>query len=301
MQAITDGKVGGIMGKYVYRPKEKADDFHECVQVLKNEHNVVSGWINNITSEVINDVKKGFEKLSIKVNGFHADIGKYNEYLKNAGYFDHFGDYCQGYEDYISEKTFEHYISLQLLEIKDTDVFVDVASENSPVPDIYSKLTGCRSYRQDIMYPSGMSGNRIGSDACQMPVPDQFADKVSLTCSLEHFEKDGDQRLFRELSRILKKNGKVCVIPFYLYTSSANQTDPTVSVPSGVLFDNDATIFCAEGWGNRFGRFYSPDSFNVRIYSTMKDLFDFEVFQIINATEVNEKNYARFALVANKK
>jgi len=151
------------------------------------------------------------------------------------------------------------------------------------------------------MYPPGIHGDKIGGDACQMPVPDQFTDKVALTCSLEHFEGEGDRRLFFELSRILKTGRRVCVVPFYVYTSPANQIDPAVSMPSGVSLDRKAMIYWAKGWGNRFARFYSPVSFIERIFNPTKDFLSFEVFRIMNAYEVHRDIYARFALVATRK
>src|SRR5690606_27137344 len=111
------------------------------------------------------------------------------------------------------EKTLEHYIALTLLDVNADDVFVDIASEHSPVPEIYERLTGAKSYSQDIMYPDGIEGNRIGGDACAMPVADGFASKAALTCSLEHFEGDADTRLFHEMHRVLRPGGKICITP----------------------------------------------------------------------------------------
>ena len=151
------------------------------------------------------------------------------------------------------------------------------------------------------MYPPGISGDRIGGNACEMPVPDRFASKVALTCSLEHFEGIEDRKLFFELARVLRPGGKACVVPLYMYTVPANQTDPTVSVPNDIAFDSDVTVYCAEKWGNRFGRFYSVETFMERIYVPTRDLFDFEVFRIINPTEVDPTIYARFALIATRR
>ena len=134
-----------------------------------------------------------------------------------------------------------------------------------------------------------------------MPIPDQFAHKVALTCSLEHFEGDKDQKLFLELSRVLKKKGKICIVPLYMYTVPANQTDPTYSVPNNVEFEPDVTGYCAEGWGNRFGRFYSVETFVELIYEPTRNLFEFRGFQDHDADTVRHDIYARFVLVATTK
>lgn len=192
-------------------------------------------------------------------------------------------------------------MAFRLLEIKSTDVFVDIASENSPVPEIFSRLSGCKNWRQDPMYPPGISGDRIGGNACEMPVPKHFATKMTLTCSLEHFEGMEDQKLFFELSRVLKPGGKVCIVPLYMYITAANQTDPTLSVPNDVQFDPDVTVYCAQGWKNRFGRFYSVGTLVERILGPAGDSFYFEIFRIMNATEVDKAVYARFTLIGTKK
>lgn len=133
-----------------------------------------------------------------------------------------------------------------------------------------------------------------------MPVPDGFASKAALACSLEHFEGDADTRLFRELARVLRSGGVVCVVPFYVFTDAAIQTDPTIAVPANVRFDKDATIYCAEGWGNRHGRFYSPVSFIWRILDPVRDLFQFQFYFLKNAAEIDASIYARFAFTAER-
>lgn len=286
------------MKKYVYQPERRVGDFEKCVEILRQGHRVVREWVNNLPSGVLVKIQEGFDQYGIPVRALYLDPEIYRQYFKQARYTERYPDY---YRDNLPEKSFEHFIALKLLEINSRDVFIDVASENSPVPDIYSHLTGSTSYRQDIMYPSGIHGDRIGGNACEMPVPDQFASKLALTCSLEHFEGMEDQKLFFELNRILKVGGKVCVVPLYMYTEPANMTDPTLSVPNDVAFDPGVTVYCAEGWGNRFGRFYDAESFMERIYAPTRDVFNFEVFRIMNATEVDHKIYVRFALIATKK
>jgi len=38
-------------------------------------------------------------------------------------------------------------------------------------------------------------------------------------------------------------------------------TDPTYSATLDIPFDREAKIYCADGWKNRHGRFYSPETF----------------------------------------
>jgi len=282
---------------YVYQPERRDGDFENSVELLRKKRHVVNGVVDHRAPQVVEAVHKDFGKRGIPVNEWHVNLEEYKEYFEKAAYKSLYPNY---YKDFLLEKSFEHFVAFRLLGIRPDEIFLDIGSENSPVCEIYSRLTGCRTYRQDIMYPLGINGDQIGGDACEMPVPNEFAHKVALTCSLEHFEGERDRRLFLELSRVLKKGGRVCVIPLYIYTSPANQIDPTVSIPNNVPLDKGATIFCAKGWGNRFARFYSPVSFVDRIFNPTKDFFSFEVFRIMNADEVHHDIYAHFALVATR-
>jgi SAM-dependent methyltransferase len=286
------------MRSYIYRPSPVAKTYEEAVAELRRRGlQVEPAAVDNTSPHVVEAILQQAADLGIQFSRFTIDVPDFQRYVTEAGYLRRYPDY---YASNLVEKSLEHYIALRLLEIDRDDLFVDLASEHSPVPEIYRRLTGAETYSQDIMYPEGIHGSRIGGDACNMPVPDGFATRAALTCSLEHFEGDGDLQLFQEMSRVLRPGGKLAVIPFYLFTRAATQTDPAVSLAAGVEFDADATIFCAADWGYRHGRFYSPKSFLRRVVAPVIDQFRFDYYHLVNASEVDPSVYARFALVATK-
>lgn len=132
-----------------------------------------------------------------------------------------------------------------------------------------------------------------------MPVPDEFASKMALHCSLEHFEGDADTRFFQEAIRVLKPGGKVCVVPFYVFEKYSVLTDPNIVMTQKVEFDQDAVVYCMEGWGNRHGRFYAPRHFVGRIAAATTNR-KIEIFQIMNAHDIDPSCYARYALLIEK-
>lgn len=283
---------------YVYRPAAVADSFVESMRALGARGNkVIPAAIDNASSSAVIEILRLAREAGLEFQNYPLDLAAYREYCARGGYATRFADY---YADNRREKSLEHYLALRLLDLGRDDVFIDLASEHSPVPEIYQRLTGADCYRQDIMYPPGMRGKRIGGDACAMPVPEGFATKAALTCSLEHFEGSADTRLFAELARVLQPRGRVCVIPFYLFTEAAVQTDPTVSVPSHVPFDCGATIYCVQGWGNRHGRFYSPLTFLERIVRPVRRQFRFDFYHLSNASALDPSVYARFAFTATR-
>lgn len=286
------------MGQYIYQPKQRMGH-SEAVRILeeKSGHKVIRSAIDNVSPHVVDLILRQAAEEGMDIQNYQIDIPAYQKYLEQAGYTTRYPKYYVGN---INEKSLEHYISLQLLEMTPQDVFIDLASEHSPVPEIFARLSGARSYSQDIMYSAGVHGDQIGGDACAMPVEDGFATKAALTCSIEHFEGDADTRLFAELARVLRPGGKVIVVPFYLFNENATQTDPTISVPAGVKFDDGCAIYCAEGWGNRHGRFYSPETFMQRVVQPMTGKFRFDCYHLVNAAEVDASVYARFAFVATR-
>ncbi len=279
---------------YEYIPTIRSDDFESCVKSI--EHPTVIGSINNGTYSTIAEIINTFQEGGYLVKQVAVQPEAYLKYLSDAGYRSLYPEY---YRDNFCEKTLEHFLAALSLNLTEDDVFIDVASEHSPIPEIYKRLYKVTSYRQDIMYPAGINGDTIGGDACNMPIPDNFADKLALTCSLEHFERDADSGLIQEFNRILKPGGIAYIVPFYLYNKPAVQTDPLISVPNNVVFDRDATVYCSKGWGNRHGRFYSLKSFQERIVPYLGDLQP-EVQYILNTQEIDQSCYCRFALKLTK-
>jgi hypothetical protein len=285
--------------RYIYQPAKSSLSYQASVQLLRDRGlEVVERWKDKAYPDSLARTLFLAEQCGWVVKPLEINITDYNEYYHRAEYQPRYPEYYTGN---LPEKSLEHFLSLTLLGLREQDVFVDLASESSPLPEIVSRLYGCKCYSQDIMYPEGILGNQIGGDACAMPVMDGFFTRAALTCSLEHFEGRADCQLFVELSRVLVPGGKVCVVPFYLYHTSAVMTDPTYSTVNEVPFDSDARVIAIKGWNNRHGRFYSPNSFMERIAMPLADVFSFEYYLITNACDIHPANYVRFALVATRR
>lgn len=229
----------------------------------------------------------------------HLDVDDYWTYVKATDLYRQ-KQYYGGHEGKtFPEKSLEHYVATKLLEPNAEDVYVDVASQHSPVPEIYAQRFGCTVYKQDLSYPDGVHDGCIGGDAAAMPVPDAFASKMALHCSFEHFENDSDIRFIREIQRVLRPGGRVCIVPLYLNSRYTIHTDPAVHPHTGLTFESDATLCCLSRFRNRHARQYDVAHFVERIQHAL-DALSLTIYRLTNARDVHPSCYAHFAAVLAK-
>jgi hypothetical protein len=231
-----------------------------------------------------------------RLHDYTIDLEDFRDYLRRANY-SRFPSYYGGGRSPSSgnftEKALEHYLAAKLLDLRAGDVYVDVANDESPTPEIYSVLYGCKSYRQDLKFPPGIHGDTIGGSAASMPVPGGFATKMALHCSFEHFEGDADTCFIKEANRVLGEGGRLCIVPLYLHTQYSIQTDPAVLPKGSLTFEPDAILYCARFWGNRHGRIYDVVHLTSRIRSALDDLH-LTIYVVKNEKAADPSCYAKF-------
>lgn len=154
-------------------------------------------------------------------------------------------------------------------------------------------------FSQDLNYGRGIRGRRIGGDATRLPLPDGFATSLALHCSFEHFEGDADICFLREVRRVLRPGGRVCILPLYLSTEYQNLTDPVVLTKGNRPFEPGAVIVGVRGYFNRFGRVYDVRRFVSRVGENLGGL-TLKLYQVLNAAEIDPACYLRLAAVLEK-
>ena len=237
---------------------------------------------------------------NMSIEDLYIDTADYEDYMKNAGYKD-FPDYYEGGKGIaFIEKSLEHYVAAKMLELSEDDVYIDIANCCSPVPEIYHKIYGCKVYRQDLVFPEGVHEDAIGGDASNMPVEDGFATKMALHCSFEHFEGDSDIRFIREAARVLRKGGRLCILPLYFSTRYAIQTNPAHLPIGGLAFEDDAVLYCPKDHDVRHGRYYDVPHFISRIINNLNEL-TLTMYVVKNAEDVDASCYLYFAALFEKK
>jgi SAM-dependent methyltransferase len=196
------------------------------------------------------------------------------------------------------QKLLEYFVSLQLLAPRAADVMIDVASEWSIFPEVTRRLTGATVYRQDLIYPRGLHGDRIGGSAANLPVPDGFADILVAHNAFEHFEGTADSDFIREAWRVLRPGGRLCILPLFVSDRPCDLTDPLMD-RHGVVWDDEAQVVELPWWHNRFGRLYDASGVERRVLQPGSG-FSQTIYHVANAHEVHPAISLHFALLMRK-
>jgi SAM-dependent methyltransferase len=197
-------------------------------------------------------------------------------------------------------KLLEYFVSLELLSIQPGDIVIDVASERSVFPAVVRTICRAKVFRQDLIYPPGVHGDRIGGSAASMPLPDEFANHLTLHNSFEHFEGSADSDFIAEAWRILKPGGVVCIVPLFVSEAYSIVTDPLTD-RRGIVFDEGTRVVELPGWHNRFARFYDSAALEARVLAPAVGLgYELELVHFANVKDVHPRASTHFALLMRK-
>lgn len=241
-------------------------------------------------------VRRAFEASPVAWRWVRLDPVAWREWCARADYEHRHPGY---YADNLAEKSLEHFWAAQALQLRCGEVYLDIASQNGVAAEIYGRLHGVDAYHQDMGFPAGVKGRQIGGDACDLPLPDAFADAIALHCSFEHFEGDRDRRFLAEVGRVLRPGGRCVIVPLYLFQDYRILTDPLLAVRGGVEFEPDVIVQALAGYGNRHGRFYDVWHFLRRVWEERGSL-TVEIQALENRGEFPPLVYARYALLLRK-
>lgn len=244
------------------------------------------------------DISPELAGAGITIEPYEVDVPGLDAYIQEAGYA-RMRYYDGGRESNSREKYLEHYVSLQLLAPAAGRVLIDVASMDSPFSDVAARLYGLETYRQDLMFPQGISGRTIGGDATAMPVPDEFADYLTMHCSFEHLEGDSDSRFVREAERVLKPGGKLVSLPLYTAEAYAIQTHARRWRMHEIAFEVGDPVYVGDDWGPPHMRFYDVRSFLSRIVAHLGAM-QLRLFSVTNLDEVGGDCYLNLGMLIEK-
>lgn len=239
------------------------------------------------------EIERAFAPLSRRLELSRA---QFETFKRGCGYAEAYRAYMGS--RLLDEKLLEHYVSLELLDLAADDILIDVGSAVSPFSDFVRDRIGCQSYSLDLAYPPGVHGHKIGCSVDAIPLEAGSVSALVLHCALDHFEGACDTLFIGEAARILRPGGRLCILPVYFAPAPVNICDPAHFAPD-IAFDPEAGVMAAAGHTNRFGRFYSAETFRRRILEAAPELRP-ELYRIAGERASIPDNYLYFALLLRK-
>ena len=235
-----------------------------------------NGWSRiDIYNSALDRVHKTLGAMGVTVESFSLEphIAGFKAHLQLEDYTGDYRTYGGADHHCLLEKSLEHYLSLAIAGPLSGQTAVDIGSCKSVVPRILRRLFDIRCFEQDLVYPSGVHGDQVGSSAADIPLPDASVDFMMLHCTFEHFEGYADTAYVKECARLLKPGGRTVILPLYLNANHCNITGETDDVVCDTIdFDDDAQYYCRiPQWQNRFGRHYSPSALMQRVISPARE------------------------------
>jgi SAM-dependent methyltransferase len=264
---------------------------------------VSTGTIKDYT-EQSSAVFSNLAKLpNLELQEYSIDLDKFRAYIESANYSE-YGPYYEGAgsgdERHRVEKFLQHYLSLEFLDISVDDVYVDVASNTSPMKEIIRNMYGAQTFGMDLAFPPGVNGDTIGCDAGDTKLDDESISKMSLHCAFEHFANGADTRFVKEAGRILKPGGKVCIVPLYILNDYCIRRDPTLEEDLSIDDPEGAELVWVRDYNVPYGRFYNPEHFKQRILDHLGCLRA-HIYHPTNLSSITEGEcYSQFVLVLEK-
>jgi hypothetical protein len=230
-----------------------------------SESERASYWESKFDSD---ELQQRFHDAGITTEAREIDIQDFETWMEENPALVNF---YQGMGDVRIEKILEHYLSLRCLGIRETDVIIDIAAAGSPFAPVL-RQKGMQAYRLDLTYPPGLRGYEIGSDAGNMPVPEGFAEVLTLHCAFECFQGGSDISFALEAGRVLKKGGRLGIIPLYIDTVHFVKTSPWCDKGVIIVEPEAKWVWRDDKYRAPFSRHYSPEMFVARFASRLVNM-----------------------------
>ena len=184
----------------------------------------------NPTKEELSRIEAELSALGVVMHDYIPSPDQFQKF-KAAHWFPkkYHGGHDSGVWD---EKLLEHWIAGELLQLdqySSSDVYVDIASFDSPWAKILRERLGIAAFAVDLS-PVAEPYQHLDFYFSENATHTHFADAevrgASLQCAYEMFRGDDDRMLISELMRILRPGGKAVILPLYMHTHYCCYSSP---------------------------------------------------------------------------
>lgn len=273
-----------IMFKLTFKKLFQLNNYIYHISNILRCHNFI---VNKLARPVsFEEVKKLSLIFGINFTYFDINSNDYSEWVRRF-----FPELPKGIRDIRFKKLIEFYTTYTMLSPGPDDVFMDVAGG---IYTYINKLDCKKKYLQDIRISGdiksqlGAEIDYIESDAGNIQLPNESVDKISVHHAFEHFQGNSDTLFIKDVQRILKRNGKCCIIPlfiankFFEVTAAVNFNkkfdsrskriiDPTALVPGGASSGNYARFYDIQAFKERVIDIIDSVGFKVTITELKMD------------------------------
>lgn len=252
----------------------------------------------------LSEIEASLASAGIAVCPFMVDAGDFQAFLDKELFPD---SYRHGKSAGVwTEKMLEHYISYKLLGLDkyaSGDIYVDVAASGSPWAKVLRERLGIEAYAIDLEmackeYESLPYYEKM--DATQMEFEDSSVSGMSLQCAYEMFAGDSDIRFINEVSRVLKRGGKVIINPLYMHTHYCGYASPDC-YGKGYADEGAKEYIRPDIMRIPFSRKYNVPMLQKRVLDTIAGRgMSYTMYALNNKQEIDDSIYLHFILEINK-
>lgn len=194
------------------------------------------------------------------------NIDRFNTFEAFLGFEKH---YHKGMNRRYKRKLLEYYYVSELLNIFSKDAsfyYVDVGACGSPFVKTIREKTEVQAFAIDLEKgPYNKLDYYQIQDATQMTFANNSIDAISIQSAFEMFMGDADSRAIKEFSRVLKKGGRILILPLYMHTKFLSTVSPNF-YGKGNADEGALECIRTDCWnGVPLGRFYNVSALEKRV------------------------------------
>lgn len=258
--------------------------------------------VPNIGVETFAEINSQLEKYVNIVDVDWIDRYEFEKFEKNLGFED---IYDKERNARYERKIMEYYLASKVLNFDSWNsqkVYLDVGAASSPFAKYLREKKGINAYALDLCKGAYSELDYyLTEDATDMSFEDGTVDAISMQSAFEMFLGDSDTRFIVEASRVLKKGGKVVILPLYMNSSFLSTVSPNY-YKSGTADEGALECIRTDCRSYPLGRFYDAHALYERVIKTAEQCgMDAKVYILPNEFVCQDKFvYLKYLLCLEK-
>lgn len=230
-----------------------------------------------------------------------------NDFLRFERQLNFGGEYHAEINNRYRRKILEYYYAYNFLCLDNASTsytYIDVGASGSPFAEWLRNNKKIRAFAVDLKhFRRSDLDYYIEADATHLPFEDETVDGISMQSSFECFcGNDIETKLIIEYARVLKKGGRIIILPLYMHNIFLSSLSPNFYGMGNV---DEGAVECIRidcGRGLQFARFYDIEALDQRVISVAEEYgLTVHIYSIPNQNvEIDGFVYLKFILELRK-